>query len=491
MNSEKEKLIEKKKKKKLSNLGSTFFKNALRSNLDLTALADTKAGILISINGFILTVSVTAAGLVVHNSLMTYTFIAIILTSLGSIILAVLAVKPRRKNHLVNKKHLEEYNSLLYYQDMADHTPQEYLSEMKKVLFSSKKSTQEMTIHLHILGAEIKKKYFWLSQAYTFFSLGLVISALLMIYALLYVEEEPIYNLSKGKVVYKKENFYNVFEPSGATTLPDGNVLIVEDESSAHSLKLLKIEDKNKVVEIGDLYIPKKIKKIFKKEVEDIESITSDNNLVYASTSFTLTKSHKLKKAREQMLMFSYNDGEIEDLHLYSSLKEDLYKTFPKIFKTSLFLNDAINIEGLSFDSTNKSLLIAFRAPTLNGKALLISITNPKEIFLKKEKPKFSELFQLDMNGLGVRDITFDIEKEGYWIIAGSTGDRNKNFQLWFWDRNSSKLVHVKNHPDIGYGEGITVINRNSKDAALLIVEDNGKKPNKSADYVIIDRDSL
>ncbi len=486
-------VIEKKKLKKLklSNLAGTFFKNALRSNLDLTALADTKAGILISINGFILTVSVTAAGLAIHNNAMTYAFIAIILTSLGSIILAVLAVKPRRKNRLVKEQYLDGYNSLLYYQDMADHTPQEYSIEMNNVLFSSEKSTEEMIMHLHILGSEIKKKYFWLTQAYTFFSIGLVISATLMIYALLYVEEESIYNLSQGDVIYKKEKFYNVFEPSGATTMPDGKVLIVEDESSAHTLKLLEIEDKNKIVEIGNLYMTKKIKKKLKKEVEDLEAITSDNNIVYAITSFSLTKSHKFKKAREQIIMFDYNDGAIENLYFYGNLREELQKSFPKIFKNTLFSRNAMNIEGLSFNATTKSLLIAFRAPIINGKALLISIENPQEMFLKKEKPKFSQLFELDMNGLGIRDITFDTQKKGYWIIAGTSGERSSNFQLWFWDRKNSKIIHVKNHPDIGYGEGITVINRDSTDVALLIVEDNGKKPNKSANYIIIDRDSL
>jgi hypothetical protein len=97
---------------KYSKLVPTFFKNALRSNLDLTSLDDTKAGILISINGFILTVSVTASGLTIQNTMMTYAFISIILTSLGSIIFAVLAVKPRRKDKLVSKEILKSYRSL-------------------------------------------------------------------------------------------------------------------------------------------------------------------------------------------------------------------------------------------------------------------------------------------------------------------------------------------------------------------------------------------
>ena len=479
------------KKEKLSKLVGTFFRNALRSNLDLTALADTKAGILISINGFILTVSVTAVGFSSQNNMMKFAFISIILTSLGSIIFAVLAVKPRRKENLVHKEHLEGYKSLLYYQDMADLSPNEYSHEMNRVLFSSEESKEEMITHLHILGVEIKKKYFWLTQAYTYFSIGLVITATLIIYALLSEEETAIYNLNKGDVVYKKEKFYNVFEPSGATTLGDGKVLIVEDESSAHSLKLLEVEDKNNIVEIGNLYLTKKIKKIFKKEIEDLEAITSDNNLIYAITSFTQTKTHKIKSAREKLIMFTYNDGAIKNLYIYNDLKKSLYTAFPKVFQNNLFSSNNINIEGLSFNSKTHDLIIGFRSPVTDGKALLVSIKNPKEIFLEKKKPIFSEVIRLNLNGLGIRDITFDEQKDGYWIIAGTTGDRSSNFQLWFWDRNSSKIERVKNHPNIGFGEGITVINRNSKNVGLLILEDNGKKPNKSADYIVIDRDSL
>ena len=41
---------------KKSKLVNTYFRNGLKSNLDLMSLADTKAGKLISVNGFILTV---------------------------------------------------------------------------------------------------------------------------------------------------------------------------------------------------------------------------------------------------------------------------------------------------------------------------------------------------------------------------------------------------------------------------------------------------
>jgi hypothetical protein len=480
------------KKKKLSNLVGTFFKNALRSNLDLTSLADTKAGILISINGFILTVSVTASGFAIHNAIMTYAFISIILTSLGSIIFSVLAVKPRSKHKLVKKEYLNGYSSLLYYQDMADLSPDEYSKKMNDVLYSSKKSKEEMISHLHILGSEIKKKYFWLKQAYTFFSIGLIVSASLIIYALVYVEQTAFYNLSKGNVVYKEGKFYNVFEPSGAATMPDGKVLIVEDESGTHSLKLIEVQNNGNIIEIGSLYLPKKIKKIFKKNIEDLEAITSDGNIVYCITSHTLSKNNKRKSSREKFIMFRYEDGAVEDFYIYSKLKDDLYKEFPELFKSiGIFSLNEINIEGLAFDSSSKTLLIGFRSPVVDNKALLIGINNPKEMFLEHKKPHFSKPITLDLNAMGIRDITYDEKKDAYWIISGDTRNRNGNFELWFWDKKSTKATLVKNHPDIGFGEGVTIINQDSKSPALLIVEDNGKKPNKSAEFIIIDMDSL
>jgi len=466
---------------------STFFRNALKSNLDLTSLADSKAGILISINGFILTVSVTASSFATHSTLMTYAFISIILTSLGSIILAILAVKPLTKEKLIHKQHLQNYNSVLYYQDMADLSHEEYLEKTKKIIKNEAKIKKEMINHLHILGTEIKKKYFWLKKAYAYFSLGLIISAILVIYALTNVEQTPFYNLSKGNIAYKEDTFYNIFEPSGATTMPDGRVLIVEDESSSRSLKLIEIENGGDIQEIGNLYIPKKIKKKFRKNLEDLEAITSDGNIVYTTTSFTQTRTGKNKKSRENIAMFTYEDGGIDEFYIYSHLKKDLFKKFPEIFTKNLFNKENINIEGLVYDSIDKTLFLGFRAPLKDSKAILIGIKNPKEIFTKKQKPIFTKPIFLDLNSMGIRGITFDKKDDGFWVIAGGSNNRNTKFSLWFVNRITHKPFYIENQPDIGFAEGITIINNKS----LFIVDDNGKKPNKAANYIIIDKDTL
>lgn len=480
----------KKKKKKSAALIATVFKNALRSNLDLTALADKKAGILISINGFILTVIVTASGFAVHNPIMNYAFAAIILTSLFSIIFAVMAVHPRMKDKLVEKKYLDEYSSLLYYQDMADLAPNDYIEAMDDVLESYKISKKELTKHLHILGAEIKKKYFWLKQAYTFFSVGLLVSASLVIYGLMYVEQTPFYNLSKGNVSYKSEKFYNIFEPSGVTTLPDNRILVIEDED-IESIKILEIDAVGNIKEDEKVEVPKEFKKAMKKGVEDMEALTSNGNIVYAITSHTPSRTAKAEAQREQLIRFRFNEGIMEELSFYGNLKADLEFQFPEIFKKSLFNLDSMNIEALAYEKETNTLLIGFRAPIFNSQAIIIGIANIEACMSEGEKPQFTKPILLNLGGDGLRDMVYDDEKGGFWLIAGSSSDRESTFKLWFWNKKSNELKFVKNQPDIGYGEGIAVVNKESKRAGLLIVQDNGKKPNKPADYIVIDRNSL
>jgi len=117
----------------------TLFRNSLRSNLELTSLADSKASVLISVNGFILTVIITASGLYLDNPNMIYPFIVIMLTALISILLGTMAIRPRDKVHLTQKEHLENFKSVAYFQDMADVSPKEYLHMVQAILKDNKR----------------------------------------------------------------------------------------------------------------------------------------------------------------------------------------------------------------------------------------------------------------------------------------------------------------------------------------------------------------
>ncbi|SFV58428.1 hypothetical protein MNB_SM-6-700 [hydrothermal vent metagenome] len=80
----------------------------------------------------------------------------------------------------------------------------------------------------------------------------------------------------------------------------------------------------------------------------------------------------------------------------------------------------------------------------------------------------------------------YDKLKNGLWIVAGDSNDRVSRFQLYFYDIKTKQTILEKNDIDMGYSEGITIVNNNGK-RFLFAVEDNGKKPNKAANYILID----
>lgn len=480
-----------KKEQGKSKLIGTYFRNALKSNLDLTTLADTKAGILISVNGFILTVIMTASGFVIQNEIMNIVFASIILTALISIVFAVFAIRPRSKDKLIKRMDgVENYNSLLFYEDMANMHPTDFMRETDITVKSSELSIQHLTTHLHILGLEIKKKYFWLKQAYTFFSIGLVVSVTLAVYGLIFIEQTPFNKISTGNISYKKGEFENIFEPSGLVQLPDGKILIIEDESKAN-LSIANLDSNGYLSEVGKLNMSKQNKKIFKKQIEDLEALTNDGNTVYAITSHSLTKNNLNIQSRNKLVKFDYKDGKLHNFFSYGDLKQEIYKSFPDLFYTRKFNNTAFNIEGLAFDRSKGTLVVGLRSPLMKQKAILIEILNPNELFIENTKPIFSNPIFLELNNLGIRDLTYDSVKEGFWIIAGTSNNRDGNsFELWFLDKDMRTLTQQKNIPNLGYAEGISIVQSNNK-TKLLIVEDNGVRPNKAANYITINKDSL
>jgi len=193
------------KTKNTSRTVETLFRNALRSNLELTSLADTKASILISVNGFILTVLITAFGFQSGDSAMMYPFIAIILTALISITFAVMAIRPRFKKHLLKKEYLRDYESVLYYQDMADLPPEEYVENVHKVIGSKGLTQLHIIKHLHMLGSEINLKYIWLRRAYVAFALGLIVSVIFVIFSMTEVYTEDDLSTDNTQIILQEK----------------------------------------------------------------------------------------------------------------------------------------------------------------------------------------------------------------------------------------------------------------------------------------------
>jgi hypothetical protein len=143
-----------------------------------------------------------------------------------------------------------------------------------------------------------------------------------------------------------------------------------------------------------------------------------------------------------------------------------------------------LNIEGLAWDprADAKRLLLGLRSPQLNGQALIVAIklTNPSGPFsidnLQLAEPR---AIQLELEGLGIRDIQYDIRLQAFLVIAGAPahGETKLGFKLWEWSGDTSpsdsKLQKVSDLDTAMHPEGVTHLVVGGREF-IFIVGDGG-----------------
>jgi hypothetical protein len=99
---------------------------------------------------------------------------------------------------------------------------------------------------------------------------------------------------------------------------------------------------------------------------------------------------------------------------------------------------NGLNIEGMTATSEGE-LLLGFRNPIPEGRALVVPLQNPADV-VEGKPARFGEPLLLDLGGRGVRAIAAAGER--YWIIAGSFDGSGKS-HLYSWQGGSEAPVKV------------------------------------------------
>lgn len=102
-----------------------------------------------------------------------------------------------------------------------------------------------------------------------------------------------------------------------------------------------------------------------------------------------------------------------------------------------------LNIEGLAA-MPDGSLLVGFRNPVPNGRALLVPLLNPAELVtaVSGRKARFGEPILLELRGRGVRSIDRALDGRGYWIVAGPASDAGA-FTLYQWSGRTKDAPRI------------------------------------------------
>jgi hypothetical protein len=183
---------------------------------------------------------------------------------------------------------------------------------------------------------------------------------------------------------------------------------------------------------------------IEKGEEADLEGAARAGDLIYWISSHGRTAKGRFEPSRLRFFATKIGAGDPPKLTPVPPFARDLLADLvrdPKLVSYDLAAASrlapeapgGLAIEGLAA-ANGGGLLIGFRNPVTNGKALLVPLLDPAAL-LRGEKARFGAPIDLDLEGRGIRSI----ERVGdiYWILAGPPGARDKDdaqaFALYRW----------------------------------------------------------
>jgi uncharacterized membrane protein YbhN (UPF0104 family) len=173
------------KKKKKDGLGTnrgieTMFRTSYRTHVDLSALADNKANIMIGINGIIMSVLIASISPKIDANLWLIVPTTILLIGLLiSLIFAILAARPRvTEKHYTLEDIQEDRANILFFGNFVHLSSDEYVESMKTLMQDTDRLYTNMIRDIHGLGTVLRRKFELLRTSYTVFMWSLAIGVL-------------------------------------------------------------------------------------------------------------------------------------------------------------------------------------------------------------------------------------------------------------------------------------------------------------------------
>ena len=167
-----------KKKDKGTERGvETMFRSSYRVNMDLSALADAKANIMISINGIIVSVLIASISPKMDaNPWLLLPTSVMLVGCLVSLVFAVLAARPRVQGERVTLDQVRNNAAnILFFGNFANMSRDDFQVGMEELMQNRDALYRSMISDVYGVGSVLQKKYRLLRVAYTVFlgSMGL------------------------------------------------------------------------------------------------------------------------------------------------------------------------------------------------------------------------------------------------------------------------------------------------------------------------------
>lgn len=507
----------------------TMFRNAFRTEMELLALAATKANIMISLNGFIVSALMISGAFIFASSPEFLVPAGIfMLTAAASIIFALLSASPDRAGKLretwrwlcdfvKGKTSFKEFKprimrpeghffgqnpNILIYEDRVKIPKERYWEMMQDIMSDRNQVYEKMSDELYWLGLMANKQFKYLNMSYAAFRWGLLASLIAFISVKTLPNIVPSMQASQQASELRSQGihtFNTVYEPSAVQQLPDGRLLVAEDES-ARAVSILSFDAEGNIQE--DDAVDTRVMRGLKRKLSDLEALTRDKDgYVYAITSHARNREGLRRPDREHFLRFKIVGNDVRELSAFNKLtdvlenSEQLQKLIQEKSGGQKINFSAINIEGLAYNPKNDTLMLGFRDPELDNWALVTYISNYKEVFTKGATPNFADVALIDIKGGGIRSLNYDPVLESF-VITNEVKDEDgtKYSQLWLWSGESNaqpKTVLLPNLRHMTNVEAVDSVVINGQPRLILMSDEGDETKKLSAKYMIVDYNEL
>lgn len=290
----------------------------------------------------------------------------------------------------------------------------------------------------------------------------------------------------------------DIYEPSAIQQLPDGRFLIVEDEK-AHPFSLLTLlpdgSNSRIPLEIG---APAAVAGLDK--LDDLEGLAVDTaGFVYAITSHSRNSAGEEKKSREKLVRFRVEGNRLVAPVVVKGLKSALVQAHPVLASAAAVLQakttEGLNIEALEMTPDGQCLLLGFRSPLLEQRALVARLENPAAVFAAQEPPRLApQLITLDLGGHGLRGMSYIPVLGGYLLISGPVAKEAVQFQLWFWNGlpdEAPRRVQVSGLPGFAHAEGICPAVIDGAPRIVIVSDDGSRADGRPARFLLLAPEQL
>ncbi len=189
LNAAKSKKDKKKRSKRYSRGVESMFRNTARMQINLSAIADKKSNILISVNSIIISIATTVlVSRFEETPNIILPSIIFLFFSLATIVFAILSTRPHVSSGTFTREDLENSNvNLLFFGNFYNMELKEYEWALNQLMMDEERLYSAMIQDQHSLGKVLAKKYKLLRIAYNTFMIGMITSVLSFIVAFLNV----------------------------------------------------------------------------------------------------------------------------------------------------------------------------------------------------------------------------------------------------------------------------------------------------------------